>query len=114
MKERANDMEKTVRQWHTLEETTDKYIGKKGTPKRDLFDADLEAALIGEAIKDARKSQRLTQRELGERVGVRPSQISKIERGRNLTINTIVRVLTALGVTADFSIQGGKTIILGR
>ena len=107
-------MEKTGREWHTLEETTDKYIGKRGAPKRDLFDGDLEAALIGEAIKDARKSQKLTQRELGERVGVRPSQISKIERGRNLTISTIVRVLTALGITADFSIQGGEPIILGR
>ena len=107
-------MEKTGREWHTLEETTDKYIGKRGTPKRDLLDADLEAALIGEAIKDARKSQKLTQRELGERVGVRPSQISKIERGRNLTISTIVRVLTALGITADFFIQGGEPITLGR
>lgn len=33
--------------FHTLEEVTDKHIGKKGTPARDEFEAKIEAALIG-------------------------------------------------------------------
>lgn len=99
--------------FYTLDEITDKHIGKKGTPARKQFDADVEAALIGASIKEARKSLNITQKELGERVGVQPAQISKIESGRNLTITTIVRVLYALGLSADFSIQGLAPIHLG-
>ena len=100
--------------FYSLEEITDKHIGKIGTPERDAFDAEVEAALIGASIKEARKSLNLTQQQLGERVGVQPAQISKIESGRNLTIATIVRVLNALGLTADFSIQGLAPITLGN
>lgn len=99
--------------FYTLEEITDKHVGKRGTPQREAFEADVEAALIGASIKEARKSMNLTQRELGEKVGVQTSQISKIESGRNLTISTIVRVLNALGLTANFSIHGLSPIILG-
>lgn len=82
--------------FYTLEEMTDKHIGKRGTPARESFEAEVEAALIGASIKEARKAQSLTQKELGERVGVQTAQISKIESGRNLTIATIVRVLNAI------------------
>ncbi|MBD5257464.1 MAG: helix-turn-helix transcriptional regulator [Barnesiella sp.] len=99
--------------FYTLEEMTDKHIGERGTVEREEFDAAVEAALIGASIKEARKSLNLTQKELGERVGVLTAQISKIESGRNLTISTLVRVLRALGLTADFAIDGLKPIRLG-
>lgn len=99
--------------FYTLEEMTDKHIGKRGTPERESFEAEVEAALIGASIKEARKSMNLTQKELGERVGVQSAQISKIESGRNLTIATIVKILKALGMTADFSIEGLNTVRLG-
>lgn len=99
--------------FYTLEEMTDKHIGKRGTRERERFEADVEAALIGASIKEARKSLHLTQKELGERVGVQTAQISKIESGKNLTIATIVRVLKALGLSADFSIQGLSPVRLG-
>jgi ribosome-binding protein aMBF1 (putative translation factor) len=102
-----------MEQYHSLEEITNKYIGAKGSAERENFDADVEAALIGAAIKDARKAKNMTQKELGERVGVQTAQISKIESGRNLTISTIVKVLKGLGLTADFSISGIKPITLG-
>lgn len=101
------------KKWFTLEEMTDKYIGVKGTPERESFDADVEAALIGASIKNARKANNLTQAQLGERVGVQAAQISKIESGRNLTIATIVKVLKALGLSAEFSISGLKPVVLG-
>lgn len=94
--------------FYTNEMMLDKHIGKKGTVARDNFDAEVEAALIGASIKDARKAQNLTQTQLGERVGVQAAQISKIESGRNLTIATIVKVLKALGLRAEFSIQGSS------
>lgn len=99
--------------YYTLDEIKDEFIGKPGTPKRELFDAEVEAALIGASIKEARKSQNLTQKELGERVGVQSAQISKIESGRNLTMTTIIRVLNALGLKAEFSIAGLAPVILG-
>lgn len=101
------------KEWYTLEELTDEIIGVKGTPERESFDADVEAALIGASIKNARKANNLTQAQLGERVGVQAAQISKIESGRNLTISTIVRVLKALGLSAEFSISGLKPVVLG-
>ena len=53
---------------YSLEEVTDEIIGKKGTPERDDFDRKVEEALyayrIGEAIRNARLKQNLTQEEL--------------------------------------------------
>ncbi|MDE5750687.1 MAG: helix-turn-helix domain-containing protein [Duncaniella sp.] len=101
--------------FYTHEEMLDRHIGKKGTFERDNFDAEVEAALIGATIKEARKASHLTQSQLGERVGVGAAQISKIESGRNLTISTIVKVLRALDLTAEFSFNGLglKPIVLG-
>ncbi len=99
--------------FYTNDEMLDKYIGKKGSAERESFDADVEAALIGASIKTARKAHNLTQAQLGERVGVQAAQISKIESGRNLTISTIVRVLKALGLSAEFSITGLEPVVLG-
>ncbi|MBJ2184534.1 MAG: helix-turn-helix transcriptional regulator [Muribaculaceae bacterium] len=104
-----------AQKWFTLEEITDKHIGKKGTAAREEFDASVEAALIGASIKSARKACRLTQAELGERIGVQASQISKIESGRNLTLNTIIRVLKALNLSGRFEIEnlGIAPVMLG-
>lgn len=44
----------TDMKFYTLEEITDKHIGKIGTPARDAFEAEVEAALIGSKIKEAR------------------------------------------------------------
>lgn len=49
---------------YTLEELTDKYIGKEGTKERDQFEFELKLDILGEMIKKARKEQRLTQEQL--------------------------------------------------
>ena len=52
----------------------------------------------------------LTQEELGERIGVQKSQISRMERGYSISIPTMSRVFKALGIataTLDLGI-GGK------
>lgn len=92
--------------FYTHEEMLDKHVGKKGTVARANFEAEVEAALIGASIREARKANSLTQSQLGERVGVQAAQISKIESGRNLTISTIVKILKALNLTAEFSVSG--------
>lgn len=87
---------------HTHEEMLNSVVGKKGTAARNEFDArlkaDIEAYQIGEAIKLTRQHQNLTQKQLGERMGVQEAQISKIESGKSITFSTIVRAFKALGV----------------
>lgn len=46
--------------YYTLEKIEDKYIGVKGTPRRDAYEDDIKAFLIGDAIKKARKEKHLT------------------------------------------------------
>ena len=66
---------------YTLEEMEDKYIGKVGTPERDLYEQELADELhayhVGEAIKQAREAQSLTQAELGEKMGVHKAQVCR-------------------------------------
>lgn len=85
---------------YTHEEMLDETFGVKGTPKRDKFEKDIEAYLIGEAIKQTRLKQQLTQKQLGELVGVQEAQISKIESGKSVTYSTIVKVFKAMGAKA--------------
>nr|WP_026839443.1 helix-turn-helix domain-containing protein [Gillisia sp. JM1] len=91
---------------YSLDEVTDKYIGKKGTQKRDEFENELRLDLIGNAIKQARKERNLTQAQLGELVGVQKAQISKLEN--NLTdarFETILKVFRALEANIKFSVE---------
>ena len=90
----------------SLDEITDKYIGKVGTPERDEFENELRLDLIGMAIKQARKERKLTQAQLGKLVGVQKAQISKIEN--NLTdarFETILKVFRALNAKINFNVE---------
>lgn len=82
---------------YTHEEMLDKVVGKKGTPARNKFERKMDDFLIGEAIKRIREANNLTQEQLGERMGVKRAQISKIESGKSITYSTIVRAFKAMG-----------------
>ncbi len=91
---------------YSLDEITDKYIGKIGTPKRDAFENELRLDLIGEAIKQARKERNLTQEQLGELVGVKKAQISKIENSlTDARFETIIKVFKALNAKVNFNVE---------
>lgn len=91
---------------HTLDDVTDKLVGKIGTPNRDKFEYDLQIDLIGSAIKQTRKSQNLTQEELGKLIGVQKAQISKLENNAgNITLDTLIKVFTALKARVKFQIE---------
>ncbi len=96
-----------------FEDVLDEFYGKIGSPARDEHERKVDEAVhayqIGEAVKKARLKQKLTQEELGERIGVKGAQISRIERGGNITIPTISRVFKALGIataTLDLGAAG--------
>ena len=91
---------------YSLEELTDKYIGKIGTEKRDQFEFDLKLDILGEMIKKARKEQNLTQEQLGELIGVQKAQISKIEtNAKDVRFSTIMRVFNALKAKVKMTIE---------
>ena len=100
-----------------LDEALDKHFGKVGTAKRDAFESDVDEALhaysLGEAIKKARLEQNMTQEELGERIGVKRAQISRLERGYSITIPTMRKVFRALGVmTATIDLGIADKVVL--
>jgi DNA-binding XRE family transcriptional regulator len=90
----------------SLDVLTDKYIGKKGTPKRESFENELRLDLLGEAIKQARKERNLTQEQLGKLIGVQKAQISKIENSlTDARFETILKVFKALNAKINFNIE---------
>lgn len=98
----ATDKFKTV----SLDEMIDKHIGKRGTEKREAFENELRIDLLGQAIRQARLEQNLTQEQLGELVGVQKAQISKIENSmKNARFETIMKVFAALGAKVNFNVE---------
>lgn len=91
---------------YTLEELTDKHIGRKGTKKRDDFETELRLDLLGQTIKQVRKERNLTQEQLGELVGVKKAQISKIENSlTDARFETILKVFKALNAKVNFNVE---------
>lgn len=94
---------------YSLDELTDKYIGKKGTKKRDSFEQELRLDLLGHAIKQARLERNLTQEQLGELVGVQKAQISKIENAAtDARFDTMLKVFKALKAKVNFTVEIDK------
>jgi DNA-binding XRE family transcriptional regulator len=90
----------------SLDEMIDKHIGKVGTEKRDAFEEELRLDILGQTIKRIREERHLTQAQLGELVGVKKAQISKIEN--NLTdarFETILKVFRALDAKINFNVE---------
>ncbi len=84
--------------FYTEEEALDMVLGKEGTPVRNKYEDEVNYFLIGEAIKQTREAKSLTQEQLGELMGVKRAQISKIESGKSVTFATIIRAFKAMGV----------------
>lgn len=99
-------MKKSGLKTYSLDEITDKHIGKPGTPRREKFENELRLDLLGEAIKQARLKRNLTQEELGRLVGVQRAQISKIENSiTDARFETIIKVFKALNAKINFSVE---------
>ena len=74
--------------YKSFDEIKDKYLGKEGTPERDQYEFDLKLDVLGDMIRHLRNKKNLTQSQLAEMIGVKRSEISKLERGsRNMTLD---------------------------
>lgn len=100
----------------SIEALEDKVLGKVGTPRRDAFEAEVEneiqACRIGEAIKLARKDKNMTQQQLGDLMGVKKAQVSRIENGESFNLATIIRAFKAMGLKTNLEIEGGIKVAL--
>ncbi|MBO7069463.1 MAG: helix-turn-helix transcriptional regulator [Bacteroidaceae bacterium] len=101
---------------YSFEEILDEDYGKIGTLERDEFERKVDEAVqayrVGEAIKQAREAQRLTQAELGERMGVQRSQVCRLESGKSITLSSMMRAFHALGVQIALDMKGiGKVAL---
>lgn len=98
--------------YYTWEETKDLFLGEVGTIARDKFEKEVDEALeayrLGEKIREARKQAGLTQEQLGEKIGVQKSQISKMEKGKSVTLPKLRQIFRALDMpfTLDFGPLG--------
>lgn len=91
---------------YTLDEVQDQLLGKTGTPNRDRFEYELQLDLIGKAIRQTRKERNLTQEELGKLIGVQKAQISRLENNvSNVTMDTLLKVFTALKAKVTFQVE---------
>lgn len=91
---------------YKLSEAEDLLIGLKGTPERDEYEFQLKTELIGDMIKKVRKDRNLTQQELGDLIGVKKAQISRLENNtKNVTVETIIRTFNAMKAEVNFNVQ---------
>lgn len=97
---------------YSQEEVLDITLGKKGTPARDEYESMVEDYLIGAAIREARESMKMTQEQLGEKIGVQKARISSIEKGANLRLSTLRRIFRALGMEVDINIKNRAVVHL--
>ncbi len=90
----------------SLDELIDKHIGEMGTEKRDAFEEELRLDILGHTIKKIRLEKKMTQAQLGELVGVKKAQISKIENNLNdARFETILKVFRALNAKISFNVE---------
>lgn len=102
---------------YTFDEVKDELLGKVGTSERDEHERKVAEAVnafrLGEVVRERRMDQNLTQEELGKRMGVKKSQVSKLERGDDMSLRSMRRVFRALGVesaTLDLGAAGKVTL----
>ena len=91
---------------YTMAEMEDRYFGKSGSHEREEYEYELKMELLGKMVKTTRKERKLTQKQLGELIGVNKSQISKIENNANSArIDTILKVFKALKAEINFNVK---------
>ena len=96
----------TKPEMYTFDQIKDEFIGEIGTERRTQYEQELQLEVVGELIRKVRLERNLTQEELGKLVGVQRAQISKLENNTtNVTVETILRVFSALKAKVNFNVE---------
>lgn len=87
---------------YDLDAWLDESLGKEGTPEREANRARAWEEYNAQVLLDARRQARLTQSELGQRIGTDKGYISKIERGIVVpSIAMFYKIAAAMGLTVE-------------
>lgn len=88
---------------------SEKY-GPVGSASRKEFQAKAEAWYYAELLREERKRQKITQKELGERIGKKREYISALEQGQtDMQLSTFMLISNALGL--KFSLVVGSFLL---
>ncbi len=72
----------------------DKQYGKRGTAKREKYEAEFETFKLGVMLQEMRKEQGLTQAQLAEKCGTTKTYISRIENdASDIRLSTLMRII---------------------
>lgn len=87
-------MKKKAPKLTRLADHLDQQYGKKGTHKRDAFEAEFEAFQLGAMIQELRIERGLTQEALANKCGTTKTYISKIENhASDIRLSTLMRII---------------------
>jgi HTH-type transcriptional regulator/antitoxin HipB len=91
----------------TINELFDQKYGEKGTKSREDFEGRAEAFMVAELVKESRKKSHMTQEQLAEKLSVKRTYISKIERASSdVRISTLRKIIeTGLGGKLHISVE---------
>jgi ribosome-binding protein aMBF1 (putative translation factor) len=91
----------------TINELFNQKYGEKGSGKREEFEQKAEAYMVAELVKESRKKANLTQEQLAEKLNVKRTYISKIERASSdVRVSTLRRIVeTGLGGKLHISVE---------
>jgi len=93
----------------SFEEVKNLRIGTIGTLARDKYELEAESIILAAKIKQVRKQKGMNQDELGVLIGVKKSQISKIETNpQDMKLSTIMRIIKALNMEVVLESGGIK------
>ena len=93
----------TLKNMRTAHEKQASAIRKKECYNRVSEEFDIEYQ-VARDLQSARKRNHLTQSELAERMGTTQSVVSRVERGSNVSVETLARYAAACGARLQIKI----------
>ena len=88
-----------------VEELIEEDFGAIGTPGRIVFDAEVDAFILGERLREERMKAGLTQQQLAEKIGTKKSYISRVENGHaDIQMSTLFKIFQGLGRKVSLTI----------
>ena len=98
-KERRNEETESIEDFITED------FGAEGTPTKMEFDANVDAFILGERLKEERQKAGLTQEQLADKIGTKKSYISRVENGHiDIQVSTLLKIFQGLGRRVSLTI----------
>jgi DNA-binding XRE family transcriptional regulator len=78
----------------SFESHLDQQYGKKGSKKREIYEASFEAFKVGVMLQELRQAKGLTQEQLAIKCGTTKNYISRIENdASDIRLSTLLRII---------------------